>query len=125
MQRVSRLNEPFGQHVTLDATRLEQAGTTTEANRITGIAVATLETWPSRGGGRPFLELGRRVRYQGRVLLVSWMGEHECRNTEDPGPNHASSKPHIAAPGAQPSDIEQLKARALQCQERSRASRAS
>jgi hypothetical protein len=55
---------------------------------MTGVAVTTLETWRSRGGGPPFLKLGRRnVRYQRRVLLA-WMAEHERRNTADQGPGH-------------------------------------
>jgi phage terminase Nu1 subunit (DNA packaging protein) len=88
MQHLSNLDNRFGQGFAPEAAWLEQAVTTGEASRMTGVAVATLETWRSRGGGPPFLKLGRRnVRYQRRVLLA-WMAEHERRNTADQGPGH-------------------------------------
>lgn len=88
MQHLSNFDNRFGQGSAPDAAWLEQVVTTGEASSMTGVAVATLETWRSHGGGPPFLKLGRRnVRYQRRVLLA-WMAEHERRNTADQGPGH-------------------------------------
>ena len=51
-------------------TWLDEAVDTAEASRITGLAVATLSTLRSRGGGPSFIKVGQRaVRYQRRQLL--------------------------------------------------------
>ena len=67
---------------------LDEAVTTAEASRITGISVCTLHTWRSRGGGPPFLKLGgRSVRYQRRALF-KWMAARTRRNTVDHEDEH-------------------------------------
>ena len=56
---------------------LDEAIDTAEASRIVGFTPRTLDTWRSRGGGPPFLKLGRRaVRYQRRALF-EWLAGHE------------------------------------------------
>lgn len=67
---------------------LDEAVTTADASRITGIPVCTLHTWRSRGNGPTFLKLGgRSVRYQRRALF-EWMAAHRRRNTADKGEKH-------------------------------------
>lgn len=62
---------------------LDEAVDTVEASRIIGCAVATLNTWRSRGGGPLFIKVGgRAVRYQRRQLF-QFLAEHRRRNTSD------------------------------------------
>ncbi|MEM7480301.1 MAG: helix-turn-helix domain-containing protein [Acidobacteriota bacterium] len=49
-----------------------------------GLAPATLETLRSRGGGPPFVKLGRRVVYRREDLDV-WLEDRRCTSTSDPG----------------------------------------
>lgn len=64
---------------------LDEAVDTAEASRILGLPACTLNTWRSRGGGPPYVKLGRRsIRYQRRVLF-QWMAARERRNTADSG----------------------------------------
>ena len=66
---------------------LDEAIDTAEAGRIIGFTPRTLDTWRSRGGGPPFLKLGRRaVRYQRRTLF-EWL-ERQRRDTADKGGSH-------------------------------------
>jgi hypothetical protein len=53
-----------------------------EASRISGIPVPTLRSNRTRGGGPPFLKLGRSVRYD-LDELIAWMRAHRVRNTAD------------------------------------------
>lgn len=54
-----------------------------EASRIIGLAVATLNTMRSRGGGSGFIKVGKRaVRYQRRELL-KFLAERRRCNTSD------------------------------------------
>lgn len=46
----------------------DEAVDTHAAARITGLAVATLTTLRSRGGGPPFIKYGRAVRYRAEDL---------------------------------------------------------
>jgi hypothetical protein len=62
---------------------LDEAVDTAEASRITGLAVATLNTLRSRGGGPIFIKVGQRaVRYQRRQLLQFLSERCRC-NTSD------------------------------------------
>lgn len=72
----------------------EQALTTEEVARMTGIAVSTLVTWRCRGGGPPFMVLGRGrvVRYR-RGSVATWMRERERRSTADVPPTAGSGVP--------------------------------
>jgi predicted DNA-binding transcriptional regulator AlpA len=67
---------------------LDEAIDTAEAGRIIGFTPRTLDTWRSRGGGPPFLKLGRRaVRYQRRALF-EWLAERQRCDTSDEGKSH-------------------------------------
>lgn len=57
---------------------------TPAAAEYLGLSPATLETMRSRGGGPPFVKLGRRVVYQ-REDLDAWLDERKRRSTSDPG----------------------------------------
>ena len=46
-----------------------------------GVPVATLRSWRSRGGGPPFLKIGRRVRYR-NTTVWKWLGDQE-RTVDD------------------------------------------
>ena len=64
---------------------LYEAVDTAEASRITGLAIATLNTQRSRGGGPNFIKVGERaVRYQRRHLL-QFLAERRRCNTFDSG----------------------------------------
>lgn len=63
---------------------LDEAISTPAASTLTGVPVCTLETWRSRGGGPPFLKLGKTVRYQRRALF-NWMARKQRKNTSDDG----------------------------------------
>lgn len=65
-----------------DADWLEGFVTTHDASRLTGISVATLVTWRSRGGGPEFSKIGSLVRYRRRTLLL-FMLQRQQRNTAD------------------------------------------
>lgn len=55
---------------------------TNGASSISGVPVATLCTLRSRGGGPPFLRIGRSIRY--RVdLLRTWRDAHLVTSTAD------------------------------------------
>ena len=52
------------------------------AARIVGLSAPTLATMRCRGGGRPYLRLGRAIRY--RVAdLRAWRDAHAVRSTAD------------------------------------------
>jgi predicted DNA-binding transcriptional regulator AlpA len=46
--------------------------TPTEVSEETGVALATLNTWRTRGGGPRYVKLGRRVAYK-RTDLDAWI----------------------------------------------------
>lgn len=46
--------------------------------------VKTLQAWRTRGGGVPFLKIGRLVRYRGRDVK-SWMEGQLRSSTSEPG----------------------------------------
>lgn len=56
--------------------------TTPLAAKYLGLAPATLETLRSRGGGPPFVKLGRRVVYR-REDLDAWLQERVRKSTSD------------------------------------------
>lgn len=57
---------------------------TPEAAEYLGLSPATLETLRTRGGGPPFVKLGRRVVYR-REDLDAWIAERLRRSTSDQG----------------------------------------
>jgi hypothetical protein len=52
-------------------------------SRITGIPTSTLAKLRMRGGGPPFVKIGRAVRYPVRAGL-EWMAAHTRRSTSEP-----------------------------------------
>jgi hypothetical protein len=52
------------------------------AAEFLGVSVRTLEAWRVRGGGPPYVKIGRAVRYQRRAL-VSYQQEHTVSSTTD------------------------------------------
>ncbi len=57
---------------------------TIAAAEYLSLSPATLETLRTRGGGPPFVKLGRRVVYR-REDLEAWLRERMRRSTSDPG----------------------------------------
>ena len=65
-----------------DTTVKPYAVNTKDASKMTGIPVATLTTWRSRGGGPPFVKAGRCVLY--RVAdLQAWLDARVVTSTAD------------------------------------------
>lgn len=57
---------------------------TQQAARLLGMAPSTLTTMRSRGGGPPFIKLGRKVRYRPEALK-RWVKSHrDVTSTSDP-----------------------------------------
>jgi excisionase family DNA binding protein len=52
----------------------------TEAAEMLGLSKRTLQAWRVRGGGPPFLKLGRLVRYD-TTSLWDWVTAHVAHNT--------------------------------------------
>ncbi len=80
-----------------DTDWLEAFVTTQRASQLTGISVATLVTWRSRGGGPPFSKVGALVRYRRRSLL-DFMQQREQRNTADRPVDARATKPFLDKP---------------------------
>ena len=51
-----------------------------EAADLLGLSKRTLQAWRVRGGGPPFLKLGRLVRYD-VTMLWGWAASHVAENT--------------------------------------------
>ncbi len=47
-----------------------------------GISVRTLQAWRVRGGGPPYVKIGRAVRYQRRAL-VTFQQDHTVTSTTE------------------------------------------
>jgi len=58
--------------------------TTDQAAAYLGLSPTTLETLRTRGGGPPFVKLGRRVVYRSEDL-ATWLAHRVRRSTSDPG----------------------------------------
>jgi len=58
--------------------------TTEQAGAFLGLSPTTLETLRTRGGGPPFVKLGRRVVYHGDDL-ARWLADRVRRSTSDEG----------------------------------------
>ena len=55
----------------------------TEAARVLGFSVRTLQGWRVKGGGPRFVKVGRRaVRYRRRDL-IAWTEANLCANTSE------------------------------------------
>jgi excisionase family DNA binding protein len=58
------------------ATDPDAAVSENQAAEFLGVSVRTLQAWRVRGGGLPYVKIGRAVRYQRRALI-----EFQQRNT--------------------------------------------
>ena len=56
-----------------------------EAAHLSGQSNRTLEAYRSRGGGPPFVRIGRAIRYR-RGDLLDWLAARRRTSTSDPGP---------------------------------------
>ena len=61
--------------------------------RTTGIPESTLAKMKMRGGGPPYVKIGRSVRYS-VSLGLAWMEAHTRRHTSERPPNERRS--HVA-----------------------------
>jgi predicted DNA-binding transcriptional regulator AlpA len=55
-----------------------------QAAEFLGVSVRTLQAWRVRGGGPPYVKIGRSVRYQRRAL-IAFQQEHTVTSTTDAG----------------------------------------
>ena len=53
-----------------------------QAAEFLGVSVRTLQAWRVRGGGPPYVKIGRAVRYQRRVL-VNFQEQHTVSSTAE------------------------------------------
>jgi excisionase family DNA binding protein len=53
-----------------------------EAAKFLSLSESTLAKWRVKGGGPPYVKLGRRVAYAA-ALLDQWAALHQRRNTSD------------------------------------------
>jgi hypothetical protein len=53
-----------------------------QAAEFLGVSVRTLQAWRVRGGGPPYVKIGRAVRYQRRTL-VNFQEEHTVTSTSE------------------------------------------
>ena len=45
-----------------------------------GVSARTLQAWRVRGGGPPYVKIGRAVRYQRRALIKYQAAQHRCQH---------------------------------------------
>jgi predicted DNA-binding transcriptional regulator AlpA len=55
-----------------------------QAAEFLGVSVRTLQAWRVRGGGPPYVKIGRAVRYQRRAL-IAFQTDHTVTSTTDAG----------------------------------------
>jgi hypothetical protein len=53
-----------------------------QAAILLGVSVRTLQAWRVRGGGPPYVKIGRAVRYQRRAL-IAFQTDHTVTSTTD------------------------------------------
>jgi hypothetical protein len=66
---------------------MQELLTERQAAALLKVSVKSLQGWRSRGGGPPFLKLGRCVRYS-VAELDAFLREAVRRSSSDPGPSH-------------------------------------
>ncbi len=64
------------------ASGLDAALTETQAAELLAVSVRTLQAWRTRGGGPPYVKIGRAVRYQRRALAM-FQEQHTVTSTSD------------------------------------------
>jgi predicted DNA-binding transcriptional regulator AlpA len=53
-----------------------------QAAEFLGVSVRTLQAWRVRGGGPPYVKIGRAVRYQRRAL-IAFQEQHTVTSTTE------------------------------------------
>lgn len=66
----------------LTATDHDAALNENQAAEFIGVSVRTLQAWRVRGGGPPYVKIGRTVRYQRRAL-VAFQEAHTVSSTAE------------------------------------------
>jgi hypothetical protein len=61
---------------------LDAALNENQAAEFLGVSVRTLQAWRVRGGGPPYVKIGRAVRYQRRALLL-FQEQHTVTSTSE------------------------------------------
>lgn len=61
---------------------LECALNEAQAAQLLGLSVRTLQAWRVRGGGPPYVKIGRAVRYQRRAL-AAFQERHTVTSTTE------------------------------------------
>jgi hypothetical protein len=61
---------------------LDAALNESQAAEFLAVSVRTLQAWRVRGGGPPYVKIGRSVRYQRRAL-VSYQQDHTVHSTTE------------------------------------------
>ncbi len=61
---------------------LDYAINEAQAAEFLGVSVRTLQAWRVRGGGPPYVKIGRAVRYQRRAL-VTFQEQHTVTSTTE------------------------------------------
>lgn len=75
--RLHQQGNVFMNSISVDPDCLLTEGQTGE---LINVPVRTLQTWRLRGGGPPFVKLGRSIRYR-RWNLIRWIEEHTMNST--------------------------------------------
>jgi hypothetical protein len=55
-----------------------------ETAYLAATSIRTLEAWRARGGGPPYVQIGRSIRYR-RGDVLEWLAERRRTSTSDPG----------------------------------------
>jgi hypothetical protein len=61
---------------------LDAALNENQAAEFLGVSVRTLQAWRVRGGGPPYVKIGRAVRYQRRALVL-FQEQHTVTSTSE------------------------------------------
>ena len=67
----------------------DSALTENQAALLLGVSTCTLQAWRVRGGGPPYVKIGRAVRYQRRAL-VTFQERHTVTSTTEASAREAT-----------------------------------
>jgi predicted DNA-binding transcriptional regulator AlpA len=70
----------------------DSALTENQAAEFLGMSVRTLQAWRVRGGGPPYVKIGRAVRYRRRTL-VAFQEQHTVTSTTEADARTRGSTP--------------------------------
>jgi len=89
LSQTERADAPAGRVIPQDPDALLYQA---EAAYLTAQSERTLEAYRLKGGGPPFINVGKRgVRYR-RGDLLQWIAGRRRRSTSDPGPSDRGGK---------------------------------